>query len=124
MSGPTPRPLDPTVETWALEFPGALTRQAIEAIQRQLEEAMPGKRVLVVQECGHFRALESLDAAWAEAEAASRSAGGTVRLDGGLNHYSVMFYRVGEDPQNFRAPTPVAALRAMTAKLREASHGA
>ena len=36
-----PRLLDPTAETWALEFPRALSQQAVVALQAQLAEMMP-----------------------------------------------------------------------------------
>lgn len=62
---------------------------------------------------------DSIDEAWAAAEAALPE-GWILRLEGGLDHaYASAFVRASETVFA-RASTPAAALRALAAKLREA----
>lgn len=116
--------MDPTVETWALEFPGALTMQALEAIRAQLAEGMPGKRVVIVQGGAHFRALEPLDAAVTELEAALPE-GWVYKLEGGLDHYHAAAYLRSKGPRvDCIGSTLTMAVRALTAQIKEPSRGA
>jgi hypothetical protein len=122
MSETTPTPLDSPVETWALEFPGRLSRVAVDALLAQLADLMPGKRVIVVQEGAHFRALEPLDATVADLEA-SLPTDWIYRLEGGLDHYhAVAYLRFDTGRCEGVGPTLAAAVRALTAKLQEAGH--
>lgn len=119
-----PRLLDPTVETWALEYPGRLSEGAIAEIYHQLEGALPGKRVVVVQEGGRFRPLASLDAAWAEAEAALSARADWWRIRSLTETaFAPMRWEVvatdGNRIVKADGHDPAAALRALAAALRE-----
>jgi uncharacterized protein GlcG (DUF336 family) len=109
-------------ETWALEFPGVLSAEAVQRIRHQLADIMPGKRVVVVQEGAHFRALEPLDAAWAEAVVAAKEKGYTLTLsarpDGWLEATATSADGKHEITDAEYVAGPVAALHALAAKLR------
>lgn len=127
MNLPNPIPLDANVEDWALECPAHFTRSDLEEIQERMAEALPGKRVVVLAAGMHLVPIASLDAAWAEAEAALPKTWAPLDVAIGptitpgvwraaLNDYPE---RTEEMDWVCVGPTPAAALRALAAKLRE-----
>jgi len=120
-----PRLLDPTAETWALELPGHVTRDAAAELLAQLKEALPGKRVVIVKDGARFRPLESLDAAWAEAESALPEGWAIDRLTrvwdavSPVNHWRAWANRGDGSMLSAWGQSPTAALLALAAQLRD-----
>lgn len=122
---PSPQPMDPTVETWALEFPGRLSREARAEILAQLMAAIPHKHVVVVEEGAHFRALEPLAGACAEAEAIASEKGLYLSLKSSPDRatytaqaWSKATAAYPEAVGGYTGPTPADALHGLAAGLR------